>query len=118
MSHRYADAAYAYQGAGRGFSPTTINHVIALATDGLKPDLTLFYDLPIETALSRTTQRGDAGEQRNRMDKEKTDFYERVRQAYLELAAAEPARFRVIDAARPVETVHQETLEIVTDFLR
>lgn len=118
ISDRYADATYAYQGAGRGFSQTTINQIIKLATDGLKPDLTLFFDLPVETALLRTNLRTDAGEQKNRMDKEKSDFYERVRQAYLELAAKEAKRFRVIAASRPIEEVHRATLEILTDFLK
>lgn len=117
ISDRYADATYAYQGAGRGFSRTTINQVIKLATDGLKPDLTLFFDLPVEIALLRTNIRNDAGEQKNRMDKEKSDFYERVRQSYLELAAKESKRFRVLDANRSVEEVHRTALEILTGFL-
>lgn len=117
LSDRYADATYAYQGAGRGFSPATIKQVIKLATDGLKPDLTLFFDLPISVALLRTDRRSETGEQKNRMDKEKADFYEKVRASYLELAEKESKRFRIIDANRPVEEVHANTLEIVTKFL-
>lgn len=118
ISDRYADATYAYQGAGRGFSQNTIKQVIKLATDGLKPDLTLFFDLPVETALLRTNIRSTKGEQKNRMDKEKSDFYERVRASYLELAAKESKRFRVIDASRSVEEVHAEALEIAIKFLK
>lgn len=117
ISDRYADATYAYQGAGRGFSQATIKQVIKLATDGLKPDLTLFFDLPVELALLRTNIRSDSGEQKNRMDKEKSDFYERVRAAYLELAAKESKRFRIISAEKSVEEVHAETLETINDFL-
>lgn len=117
ISDRYADATYAYQGAGRGFPENTINQVIKLATDGLKPNLTLFFDLPVETALLRTIIRNDAGEQKNRMDKEKADFYTRVRESYLELAAKESGRFRIVDANNPIEEVHAKTLETVTDFL-
>lgn len=118
ISDRYADATYAYQGAGRGFPQTTIKQIIKLATDGLKPDLTLFFDLPVETALERTNKRSDAGEQKNRMDKEKAEFYERVRNSYLELAAKESKRFRVMDANRPVEEIHADALKLVTDFLK
>jgi dTMP kinase len=117
ISDRYADATYAYQGAGRGFSPNTIEQVINLATDGLKPDLTLFFDLSIETALLRTNIRSDSGEQKNRMDKEKTDFYERVHNAYLELAAKEQNRFRIINAENAVEEVHAEALKAINEFL-
>lgn len=117
ISDRYADATYAYQGAGRGFPETTIRKVIKLATDGLKPDLTLFFDLPVEIALTRTNIRSDSGEQKNRMDKEKADFYERVRASYLELAAKESKRFRVINADRSIEEIHTEALQLITKFL-
>lgn len=117
ISDRYADATYAYQGAGRGFSQTTIKQVIKLATDGLKPDLTLFFDLPVEIALLRTNSRSDSGEQKNRMDEEKSEFYERVRASYLELAAKEKKRFRIINAEKSVEEVHAEALKTINDFL-
>src|SRR5215207_9106089 len=83
ISDRYADATAAYQGAGRGFDEKIINQVIALATDGLVPDLTLFFDIPIEKAILRTKSRSDDETVKNRMDQETTDFYERVRRAYL-----------------------------------
>lgn len=117
ISDRFADATFAYQGAGRGFSRKTVNQVIELATDGLKPDLTLFFDVSVVTALQRTTSRNDAGELKNRMDKEKADFYQRVRDAYLEIAANEPQRFFVINAEPPIEEVHAEALKILTKFL-
>lgn len=118
ISDRYADATYAYQGAGRGFSEATVKRVIELATDSLVPDLTLFYDLPVATALSRTDTRNDEGVRKNRMDNERTDFYERVRAAYLKLANAETNRFRIIDATRAVAEIHRETAAIVADFLK
>lgn len=117
ISDRYADATYAYQGAGRGFSRDVIEQVINLATGGLKPDLTLFFDLSVDTALSRTDVRSDSGEQKNRMDKEKSDFYERVRAAYLTLAAQEPYRFRIINAEKSIEQVHTTALQTISDFL-
>ena len=117
ISDRFADATVAYQGAGRGFTETVINQVIELATGGLKPDLTLFFDLPIEKALSRTNNRTDAGEQKNRMDKETSEFYERVRTAYLKIAATEPERFHIIDADGSTDQVQVRVVEIVTGFL-
>ncbi|MGI8788291.1 MAG: dTMP kinase [Pyrinomonadaceae bacterium] len=117
ISDRYADATVAYQGAGRGFPETTINQIIEFATSGLKPDLTLFFDLPIEKALLRTHSRNDAGERKNRMDKETAEFYERVRDAYLRIAENEPERFRVINADGSTSEVQTRVVEIVAEFL-
>jgi dTMP kinase len=118
ISDRYADATTAYQGAGRGFSPSVIREVIKLATGGLKPNLTLFFDLPVEDSLQRTTQRNEMGELKNRLDKENTEFYQRVRNAYLEIIAKETKRFRVIDAAQSIEQVHAEALKVLLKFLK
>ncbi|HEY8559148.1 MAG TPA: dTMP kinase [Pyrinomonadaceae bacterium] len=117
ISDRYADATAAYQGAGRGFDEGIIKQVIDLATDGLAPDLTLFFDISIEQAIRRTTARPGDETVKNRMDEETTDFYERVRRGYLEIAAREPHRFQTIDAAGSVEQVHAEVARIVTEFL-
>jgi dTMP kinase len=118
ISDRFADATLAYQGGGRGFPKDTVSEIIKLATDGLKPDLTLFFDLPVETALLRTRSRSDdGGEPKNRMDDETADFYRRVRASYLEIAQIEPKRFRMIDASQPVEEIHSKVSEIVTEFL-
>lgn len=118
ISDRYADATAAYQGAGRGFDEKTVNQIIKLATDGLKPDLTLFFDIPIEKAILRTNSRGEEETRKNRMDSETTDFYERVRKGYLKIAGKEPKRFRVVDANASIEEVHKKVLEIVTKFLK
>lgn len=117
VSDRYADATVAYQGAGRGFPESTVNQIIELATDGLKPDLTLFFDLPIEQALTRTNSRGDAGESKNRMDKETVEFYVRVRDAYLTIAEDEPKRFRIVDARGSTDEIKALVLKIVSEFL-
>lgn len=117
ISDRYADATEAYQGAGRGFDEKIISQVIKLATDGLKPDLTLFFDIPIEKAILRTNSRTDNETIKNRMDKETTEFYDRVRKSYLKIAEKEPKRFRVIDASGSIEEVHAKVAEIVKKFL-
>ena len=119
VSDRYSDATRAYQGAGRGFPAEMIDRVIELATDGLKPDLTLYFDLPVETALMRTRTRaeGEGAEPKNRMDGETAEFYRRVREAYLETARREPQRFRTVDASLSVEEIHANVSEIVAEFL-
>ena len=116
ISDRYADATFAYQGAGRGFDVDTVNKVIHLATGGLKPDLTLFFDIPIESALQRRNARGEE-ERSNRMDFEAAEFYQRVREAYLGIAAREPERFKVIDASGAIDEIHGEVAHLVTGFL-
>ncbi len=117
LSDRYADATFAYQGAGRGFPTRTVNQVIKLATGGLKPDLTIFFDLSIEKSLARMSSRPEDGNQNNRMDLETTDFYNRVRNAYLGIAKKEPRRFRVIDANGSIEEIQSQVVKVVTEFL-
>lgn len=117
ISDRYADATAAYQGAGRGFDEKVVAQVICLATDGLKPDLTLFFDIPIEKAIVRASERSDDESKRNRMDREDSEFYGRVREAYHRIADREPKRFKVIDASGSIDEVHQKVLDVVGRFL-
>lgn len=117
VSDRFADATVAYQGAGRGFPEKTVSQIVSLATGGLKPDLTLFFDLPIEKAILRAKSRHDDETVRNRMDSETSDFYRRVREAYLKIAEKEPKRFRVVEASGAVDEIRPRVLEIVTSFL-
>jgi dTMP kinase len=117
ISDRYADATFAYQGAGRGFDEKTVNEIIALATGGLKPDLTLFFDIPVEKALERTNSRDENHTIKNRMDLETAEFYSRVREAYLGIAARETGRFKVIDATASIEETHKKVAKLVAAFL-
>ena len=117
ISDRYADATFAYQGAGRGFDESTVNHVIELATGGLKPDLTLFFDIAVDRAILRMHANEGAGRVQNRMDRETTEFYERVRASYLGIAEREPERFRVIDANGPIDEIHKVVVGTVTELL-
>jgi dTMP kinase len=79
--------------------------------------LTLFFDISVEKAILRTNSRTDAEAIKNRMDAETTEFYERVRAAYLQIAETEKNRFQVIDANGSVEEIKTKVLEIVTEFL-
>jgi dTMP kinase len=118
FSDRYADATAAYQGAGRGFSPELISEIIELATEGLKPDLTLLFDLSVDDSTARTRRRTNGKQQGDRLDSEDAEFHNRVRDAYLRLARAEPERIKIIETNQPVELTHQRVKEIVLPFLR
>ena len=118
FSDRYADATRAYQGAGRGFSPELIAEIIQLATEGLKPDLTLLFDLSIEDATARTQRRGNGAQRGDRLDAENDDFHARVRDAYLQLARAEPERIKIVNSNQPVEVTQERVKEIIIPFLR
>jgi len=118
ISDRYADATFAYQGAGRGFPEKKVDQVIELATGGLKPHLTLFFDITVEEAIRRMSARDENHTKKNRMDEETAEFYERVRNAYLGIAKREPRRFRVIDAVRSIEEIHADVNKIVTKLIK
>lgn len=117
ISDRYADATRAYQGAGRGFSHELISEIIELATEGLVPDLTLLFDVAVEESISRTTRRS-AKNKRDRLDTEKADFHERVREEYLRIARAEPERVKVIETTGSIEDTQERLREIVVPFLQ
>lgn len=117
ISDRYADATFAYQGAGRGFPEATVTEIIKLATGGLKPDLTLFFDISVENAIRRMTERQQVGERKNRMDAETSEFYASVRRAYLTIAESESDRFKVLDANGSIEATRTKVVEAVTKFL-
>ena len=118
ISDRYADATFAYQGAGRGFPTATVKEIIKLATGGLKPDLTLFFDITVENAIKRMETRHEEGAGRNRMDAETGEFYADVRKAYLSVAKAEPKRFKVLDANGSIEETQAAVVGIINKFLK
>jgi len=101
---RFADASYAYQGGGRQLGAETVALVEQIVLKGLQPDLTLLFDVPVELGMTRVAGRGAA----DRFEVESNGFFERVRKAYLERAAADPQRFSVIDASRDEEQVWQQ----------
>lgn len=117
FSDRYADATAAYQGAGRGFSPELISEIIELATEGLKPDLTLLFDLSIEESNTRTRRRTEGKFKGDRLDSETADFHERVRDEYLRLAAAEPDRIKVIESKHRIDETHERVKQVIVPFL-
>lgn len=112
VSDRFTDASYAYQGAGRGQPESRIAELERWAAT-LKPDLTLLLDLPSAEGLARIGGRGEA----DRIELESSEFFERVRAAYRARAAAEPGRFRIIDASRPMAEVRAATAAAIDAFV-
>jgi len=106
---RFADSSLAYQGHGHGLELEMVLAVTQLATGGLRPDLTVLLDLPAEDGLARRKQGG----RWNRLDDYDLEFHQRVRQAFLGLAAAEPARWLTVDGRPSVEEVQREIQRVV-----
>lgn len=106
---RFADASYAYQGGGRQLGAETVSTVEQLVLDDLEPDLTLLFDVPVELGMERVAGRGAA----DRFEVESIKFFERVRHAYLERAAANPQRFSVIDASQNETDVWQQVENVL-----
>jgi dTMP kinase len=104
LCDRFTDATYAYQGGGRGLPRGQIDALAGIVHADLWPDLTLLIDLPVEAGLARASSRNGA-EGPDRFESEQREFFERVRDTYLERAQAESARFRVIDGSRPIDAV-------------
>ena len=100
LSDRFTDASFAYQGGGRGIDVGRIAELERWVC-GLKPDLSLLLDLPVDQGLARARGRGSA----DRIEAEREEFFERVRDTYRRRAAQEPMRWRVIDAGQPLEAV-------------
>jgi len=117
LCDRYTDSTLAYQGYGRGIDLKVLRELNRIADRGVRPDLTLLFDCPVELGLSRTAKRlaeEDAGAGReDRFEREKLEFHEKVRAGFLELARAEPERFRIIDASRPMVEVTREIKSII-----
>lgn len=104
LCDRFTDATYAYQGGGRGLPATDIDALVRIVHPHRQPDLTLLLDAPVELGLARARVRnGDDGP--DRFESERVDFFERVRRTYLDRAAREPGRFRVVDAGGTLEVV-------------
>jgi dTMP kinase len=117
LSDRYADATVAYQGSGRGFQPELIQEIVQLATEGLQPDLTLLFDLSVAQSAVRTRKRV-AAKHSDRLDSEDAAFHNRVRDAYVAIAKANPDRVRLIDARGSVQQTHEIVMDIVMPFLK
>lgn len=114
ITDRYFDSSVAYQGAGRELSQKEVRDLSIWAVGGLLPDLTVLLDLPADVARKR---RNGSGTEPDRLESEKIEFFERARQAYLDLAKAEPNRFLVIDASATVEQMQAQIVDRVAGLI-
>jgi dTMP kinase len=113
LCDRFTDASYAYQGAGRGIGWERIALLEQFVQGNLRPDLTLLLDLPVEIGLARAGNRSSP----DRFEREARAFFDKVRQGYLRIAAQEPKRVKVIDAAPALEQVQRQIKAVIRAFL-
>ncbi|WP_318767081.1 dTMP kinase [Lactiplantibacillus carotarum] len=112
LCDRYIDSSIAYQGAGRGIGEQAVYDMNQFATEGLTPDLTLYFDVDAAVGLERIqTHRQD---EINRLDVEALSFHHKVQAAYLRLLADHPDRIKRVDASQPLDQVVQQSLQIMT----
>jgi len=109
---RFTDATFAYQGGGRGIDSSRIEQLETWVQGDFRPDLTLLLDLPVTMGLTRASQRSEP----DRFEREATDFFERVRQVYLTRAMLYPDRYRIIDAAQPIEAVRRQIFQVLNSY--
>jgi len=108
---RHTDSTVAYQGYGRGLDIERINYLNNIATSGLKPDLTIVFDVDVETSMSRV------GKEKDRMESAGTEFFNKVRNGYLEIAKQEPGRVKVISSSDTIENIHKKVVELVCSMI-
>jgi dTMP kinase len=113
LCDRFTDATYAYQGGGRGLDIEKIAALEQLVQGDFRPDLTLLLDVPVAVGLARAGKRSAP----DRFEQEQVEFFERVRQAYLDMARAHDGRYRVIDASQPLDAVQQQLQDVLQVLL-
>ena len=114
ITDRYLDSSVAYQGAGRELERAEVREISIWAVEGLLPQLTVLLDLDAATAATRRNKTGEAPD---RLEREKIEFFEATRAAYLELAAAEPERFLVLDARESIDEMQQKIRKRIAKVL-
>lgn len=107
LCDRHIDSTVAYQGYGRGLDLERIKMLNSIATNNRKPDLTFVFDIDVETSMQRV------GKEKDRMESEGKEFHNRVRNGYLKLAEEEPNRIKVLDAAKSIDEIHEEVVNIL-----
>jgi dTMP kinase len=113
LCDRFTDATFAYQGGGRGVPEQRITLLEALVQGDIRPDHVIVLDAPVDTGMARARRRGEL----DRFEQEDLDFFQRIRDAYLARARAQPARYHVIDAARPLAEVSEQVSELLSQWV-
>jgi dTMP kinase len=114
ITDRYLDSSVAYQGAGRVLGADEVRNLSLWATEGLLPRLTVLLDLDAATAVAR---RAKTGSEPDRLEREKVEFFDKVRACYLELAQAEPVRFLVLPATLAIDEIQARIRDRVAQLL-
>ncbi len=114
ITDRYLDSSVAYQGVGRALDPADVREISMFAVEGLLPDLTILLDLEASEASARRNQTGEAPD---RLESEKIEFFEAVREAFLDMAESEPQRWLVVDARQTIEAMQAQIRERVSQLL-
>lgn len=110
LSDRFTDATYAYQSGAKGVSTEKIGQLEQWVQGDLQPDLTLLFDVPVEVSMQRLS----GARSPDKFERENTDFFNKIRQAYLQRANENSARFSIIDANRPLDKVKQSVEDIIS----
>ena len=111
LCDRHTDSSVAYQGFGRGLPVERIKMLNDLAVNGRYPDMTLVFDVDVETSMKRV------GNEKDRMESAGMEFFNRVRQGYLDIAKQEPQRVKVLDAKKSIEDIHKDVIELIEEIL-
>ncbi len=114
LCDRFTDATFAYQGGGRGVPVERIALLETLVQGEIRPDHVVLLDAPVETGMARARKRGEL----DRFEQEDLEFFQRIRDAYLERAMALPSRYHVINAALPLEDVSESVARVLTGLVR
>lgn len=111
LCDRYIDSTLAYQGYARGLDIEEIKYLNKIVTDSTMPDLTIIFDVTLETSIKRI------GDKKDRLESEKSEFHKKVREGYLDLAKKSPERIKIINANNDIETVFKDAIEIIKQYL-
>lgn len=124
LCDRFSDATIAYQGFGRGADIRFIKEIIEHSSPGLKPGMTILFDLPVEIGLQRAMERISLLKEtsketmlEDRFEREDVEFHQRVREGYLNLAKAEPERFRIIESTDGIQMIHRQVCGLISNFI-
>ena len=110
LCDRHTDSTVAYQGYGRGLDLERIHMLNSIATSRLKPDLTIVFDVDVETSMKRV------GKEKDRMESAGVEFFNKVRNGYLEISKQEPERVKVINSSDTIENIHKQVVELVENL--
>ena len=117
LCDRFTDATYAYQGGGRGIDLQRIAQLEQWVQGDRRPDLTLLLDVPVEIGLQRINTRKETQGQRDRFERERGSFFDKVRQTYLARARQYPQQYRIIDASQSLDAVQQKLQQVLSTYI-